>query len=343
MNNKPKKDHTLRNICIIIILFVFTIFSDDSSNKNQNKKVTYPKNYQQQTVNKPSSSQNMTEKDVKNDDKQTTEQPSTTYDSNDPLHLSFTDSEYLIDSKLRYRLKDSELEYCSHIVEDDPKNLTLTWNLKSNDKEVYACVYNYDRNRSYKKASMVTCSASEGYEDYKNGDTALIRDYVMPDGYYNNQMWVHPKSAWYNEYYQREFILGKYSDMYCFVDGEDIHCEFYWYQNTDEGPALVYKSVATNHLTDSGQRYRDDLWELFEQSYKNIDIIPYEEYPRDKDYYEVFEVWEHGYYERLIEEREREQAEIYCICHNSDDLYDAYTEEFDSWEEADDYYQQHCE
>ena len=97
--------------------------------------------------------------------------------------------------------------------------------------------------------------------------------------------------AGYIKGYEKYFILGKYSDMNCSVQGDDIFFEYLWYQKTDEGPVLVYKSTATNTTTTSGQRYHEKLWELFEQSYKNIDIIPYEEYPRDRDYYEVYEEW----------------------------------------------------
>ena len=156
-------------------------------------------------------------------------------DSSDPLSLSFTSSSLLFDSDLRNILSSSDLEYCSKVMEHDgSSDLTLTWNLKSNDKEVYRCEYSYDNKRTYEKRSVTACKMSEAYEEYQNGDTALIRDYTMPEKDDDIDMFVYENSS---SYYEKYFILGKYSDMYCYTKGDDIYFEYYWYQSTDEGPA----------------------------------------------------------------------------------------------------------
>ena len=259
----------------------------------------------------------------------------------DPLSSSFTSSSYLFDSDLRNMLSGSKLEYCSHIEKGDGYDLLVTWNLKSSEKEVYRCEYSYDKQRkNYDAKSIVSCEVSDGYEDYQNGDTDLIRDYVMPEKDDRIDMFVYPKSS---DYYGKYFILGKYSDMNCSVQGDDIFFEYLWYQKTDEGPVLVYKSTATNTTTTSGQRYHEELWELFEQSYKNIDIIPYEEYPRDRDYYEVYEEWKKKDQKKKAEANLKERIEVYCACQDEEDLYSAYTDDFDSWEDAYDFWEENCE
>ena len=238
-------------------------------------------------------------------------------------------------------LSGSKLEYCSHIEKGDGYDLLVTWNLKSSEKEVYRCEYSYDKQRkNYDAKSIVSCEVSDGYEDYQNGDTDLIRDYVMPEKDDRIDMFVYPKSS---DYYGKYFILGKYSDMNCSVQEDDIFFEYLWYQKTDEGPVLVYKSTAANTTTTSGQRYHEELWELFEQSYKNIDIIPYEEYPRDRDYYEVYEEWKKKDQKKKAEANLKERIEVYCACQDEEDLYSAYTDDFDSWEDAYDFWEENCE
>lgn len=262
-------------------------------------------------------------------------------DENDPLSLSFTSSSLLFDSDLRNILSKSVLEYCSYVIEDDDAgDLTLTWNLKSSGKEVYRCEYSFDKKRNYSEQSRTACRISEGYDDYLSGDTALIRDYVMPEKDDAIDMFVYENSS---SYYEKYFILGKYSDMYCYTKGDDIYFEYYWYQNTEDGPALVYKSTAKNTDTTSSQRYRDDLWELFEESHHNIDIIPYSEYPRSRDYYEVYREWKNKDRQKQDEENLKERIDIYCECGDEEELYSEYEEDFDSWEDALDFWEEHCE
>ena len=262
-------------------------------------------------------------------------------DENDPLSLSFASSSLLFDSDLRNTLSKSVLEYCSYVIEDDDAgDLTLTWNLKSSGKEVYRCEYSFDKKRNYSEQSRTACRISEGYDDYLAGDTALIRDYVMPEKGDEIDMFVYENSS---SYYEEYFILGKYSDMYCYTKGDDIYFEYYWYQNTEDGPALVYKSTAKNTDTTSGERYRNDLWELFEESYRNIDIIPYEDYPREKDYYDVYREWKNKDREKKDEENLKERIDIYCECGDEDELYSEYKEDFDSWEDALDFWEEYCE
>lgn len=262
-------------------------------------------------------------------------------DKNDPMSLSFTSSSLLFDSDLRNILSTSELEYCSYVIEDpDSKGITLTWNLKSDNREVYRCEYSYDKKRSYSEQSKTACRIFEAYDDYLNGDKALIRDYVMPEKGDEIDMFVYENSS---SYYEKYFILGKYSDMYCYTKGDDIYFEYYWYQDTDDGPAMVYKSTATNTDTTSGKRYRNDLWELFEESYNNIDIISYENYPRDKDYYDVYYDWKNKDRNKKEEENLKERIDIYCECGDEDELYSEYEEDFDSWEDALDFWEEYCE
>ena len=262
-------------------------------------------------------------------------------ENKDPYGLSFSDNTYHFENELRNMLSTSQLEYCSHIQKFDEYNrILLTWNLKSNDKEVYRCDYTYDKNRKYGKPSMASCKVGVAYEEYLNGDKALIRDYVMPEKDDGIDMFVYPKST---EYYDRYFILGKYSDMYCYTKDDDIYFEYYWYQDTDNGPKLVYKSTAVNYDTTSGQRYNDELWVLFEDSYSNIKIIPYNKYPRDKDYYEVYSQWDKKQREEKKEERLKEKKERYCVFEDGEELYYEYEYEFDSYEDAEDFLNTYCD
>ncbi len=270
--------------------------------------------------------------------KETTSKPK---DTSDPLSLSFTDSTLLFDSDLRNILSDSILEYCSHVIEaDDSSDLILTWNLKSDGREVYRCEYSYDRNRKYSEQSRTACRMSEAYQDYLDGDRALVRDYVMPEAGDDIDMFVYETGS---SYYDKYFILGKYSDMECYVKGDDIYFTYYWYQDSDEGPRLVYKSTAKNTDTTSGKRYGDDLWDLFEESCRNIHIIPYSKYPRDYDYFEVYRDWKNRQRESIQEENLREEIEIYCECMDAQDLYEEYSGEFDGYDEAVDFWDQYCE
>ncbi len=259
----------------------------------------------------------------------------------DPYGLSFSGPSLLFDSDLRNMLSSSEMEYCSHVIrKDGSPDMTLTWNLKSSGKEVYSCDYSFDEDREYGKQSIVSCRVSEAFQEYKEGDRRLIRDYVMPEKDDGIDMFIKPNGT---SYYEKYFILGKYSDMTCYVKGEDLYLEYFWYQNTDDGPAMVYKSTAINDKTTSGKRYREDLWELFEESCRNIDIIAYEEYPREKDYYDVYREWKNAEFERREKEDLKENAEVYCECDDGDHLYSEYMYDFDSWEDALEFWEENCE
>lgn len=313
-----------------ILLFIIIIMVAYYISSNTNKTTATPP---QTNTPKPVST---TEKKEQSDT--TTSKPKNT---TDPLSLSFTDPSLLFDSDLRNRLSGSILEYCSYVIQsDNTNNLILTWNLKSDDREVYRCKYTYDRNRKYSEKSKVVCRLSEAYQDYLDADRQLIRDYVMPEAGDEIDMFVYENST---GYYDEYFILGKYSDMECYVKGNDIYFTYYWYQDTDEGPRLVYKSTAKNTDTTSGKRYSPDLWELFEESYRNIHIIPYSEYPRSYDYYEVYREWDDRQHERIQEEDLKEGMEIYCVCSDAQDLYEEYSGEFEDYEDAVDYWDQYCE
>ena len=260
-------------------------------------------------------------------------------DSRDPLSLSFKGSEYYEEAEIRNRLAKSELEYCSYVTEEDG-DLVFTWNLVSSGKEVYVCRYSFDRNRSYGERSVTACQVSGGYRDFQNGDRALIRNYVMPEKGDEIDMFVYPESSYY---YEKYFILGKYSDMSCEIRGNDIYFEYSWYQDSEEGPVLVYRSNAVNTDTVSGKRYHEELWDLFEESYHNIDIIPYEGFERDKDYYDVYRKWKSN--RRNEEDREGPEydTDIYCECSDPEDLYEDYMDDFDAYEEAEAFYSEYCE
>ena len=261
--------------------------------------------------------------------------------SKDPYGLSFSSSSLYFDSDLRGILSSSELEYCSFVIQEEgSSDMTLTWNLASNNKTVYSCDYSFDKKREYRNQSVVACEVGEAYQEFKDGDRKLIRDYVMPQKDDGIDMFIYPERS---SYYEKYFILGKYSDMSCYIKGDDLYLEYFWYQNTEDGPALVYQSTAVNYTTTSGKRYREDLWELFEESYKNIDIIPYKDYPREKDYYDVYREWKNSEFIKNEKEDLKENIEIYCQCDDGEHLYSEYEEDFDSWEAALDFYEEYCE
>ncbi len=259
----------------------------------------------------------------------------------DPYKLGFKTSGLLFASDLRKMLSRSELEYCSAVTEKENSNdVVLTWNLLDSGREVYRCHYTFDKSRKYAEQSVTACKTGEAYDEYLKGERRLSRDYIMPAKDDRIDMFVYENSS---DYYEKYFILGRYSDMYCYIKEDDIYFEYYWYQNSDEGPILVYKSTAKNTTTTSGNRYRNDLWELFEESYLNIDIIPYDQFPREKDYYEVYRKWKRSDNDKKEEERLKEKIDLYCSFADGEDLYYEYQEEFDSYEDADYFYHEYCE
>ena len=322
MNSNTEKSKVLSIILIFAILYAL-FFPGKTSSQDKIEKPSHQANDHTSTI--PSSS------------KESSSKPK---NSLDPYDLSFTDRILLFDSDLRNILSSSPLEYCSHVIEKNDTDLTLTWNLKSTGKEVYRCEYSYDRNRTYSQRSLTTCQIGEAYQDYLDGDRALIRDYVMPQKDDEIDMFVYENRS---SYYEKYFILGKYSDMICRIEGDDILFEYSWYQDTEDGPVLVYRSTARNTVTTTGKRYNDAVWELFEESKENIDIIPYEEYPRKKDYFEVYHQWENKNRETAEAEAIAETIEIYCACTDEEDLYSEYMDDFDSWEEALEFWEEYCE
>ncbi|MCR4634312.1 MAG: hypothetical protein K5648_09330 [Erysipelotrichaceae bacterium] len=267
-------------------------------------------------------------------------EPAVRADEKDPYSLSFESSSLFSDADLRAALSHSRLEYCSSIEKKEDGSLLISWNRKSDGKGVYSCSYSFDKKRSYGKRSVVSCKMEEAFEDFDTGrDTALIRDYVMPEKDDGIDMFVYEKRK---DYYERYFILGKYSDMDCYIEGDDIFFEYSWYRDSEEGPVLVYRSTAKGTETTSGQRYHEESWDLFEESYKNIDIIPYEDYPREKDPYEVYRKWKDKQRGNREEEQLKEDVAVYCDCADEDELYSEYTEDFDSYEDAMDFFEEYC-
>ena len=323
-NNKEKKTYTTVIWVLIAVVFVAMVSSSSKWLTTDSK----PENNS-----KPAD--NITTKPVQVSNDKIDNKP---VDNNDPLGLSYSDNTYLNDSQIRNRLNKSELEYCSYLIKNDYGSYTLTWNLASNGKEVYRCDYTYNRH-SKGNDSVAACSVSEGYEDYKAGDKRLIREYIMPEADDHIDMWVYENSS---SYYDEHFILGKYSDMECYVKGDDIFFTYYWYQDTEDGPVLVYRSNAKNTTTTSGQRYNDDLWDLYEESYKNINIIPYEDYPRDYDYYEVYKDYKNKDRKKKEEEDLKDKLEIYCSCQDEMDLYSEYMEDFYDYDDASDFWEKDC-
>ena len=82
---------------------------------------------------------------------------------------------------------------------------------------------------------------------------------------------------------------------------------------------------------------------MFEESYHNINIIPYDAYPRTRDYYEVYREWKNKDRQKKEEENLKERIEVYCACGDEEELYSEYEEDFDSWEDALDFWEEHCE
>lgn len=300
----------------MLLLFIITLYSLDVNERNR------------KTDNKTE-----TVTDKKEEKKEETKE------NKDPLGLSFNTADYLEETVVRNRLANSVLEHCSY-VEDRDLSIRYSWVLKSSNKEVYSCVYSCNKKRPNGTQSSASCSIKEGYEDYLSGDKELIRYYVMPEANDNIDMFVYPNSS---AYYEKYFILGKYSDMKCSTDKDNAYFEYYWYQNTDSGPMLVYYSTATNYKTTSAYRYNSWLWDLYEESYKNIDIIPYDEYPRTYDYMETYRKWELEKRDRDLEERLKEDIETYCALDDPEDIYYEYEEDFDAYEEALEFWERYCD
>ena len=311
-------------LAIIFMMFLAVLFFGSSYNK--------PK-----TDDKPEQEPKIEEK---NDPKPATSSTTSTGNDKDPYRLSFHDSSYFLASELKNKLSTSELEYCSYVIEDsDYADLILTWNLKSNNAEVYRCTYKYNKDREYKMRSSVSCSVSDAYQEYLDGDKALIRDYVMPEKDDHIDIFVYDdRSSYYDEY----FILGRYSDMECYVKGDEIYFTYYWYQKTNDGPKLVYKSTATNYKTTWGQRYDDELWESFEESYKNINIIPYDDFPRDHDYFDEYYKWKDDMRRKEKQEDLEEMIDEYCDISDPEDLFYEYEDVFEYYEDAEEFFDKYC-
>ena len=160
----------------------------------------------------------------------------------DPLSLSRKTPYYYGDEELRIFLSGSKLEYPSKAEYISDSHYKYSWILKSNNKEVYVCDYTYSRIRNYDEKSIVACELKEAYEDFENGDRLLYRDYYMP--IVNEEIMISNKSTYYDTHY----ALGKYSDMNCYVKGNNLYCTFNWYQNTDRGAMLVYTVNSTNRI-----------------------------------------------------------------------------------------------
>ena len=75
----------------------------------------------------------------------------------------------------------------------------------------------------------------------------------------------------------------------------------------------------------------------------NIDIIPYEQYPRSYDYYEVYKKWENDSRNRRRQEELKKEIETYCAFDDAEDLFYEYPDEFEYWEDAEDFYDEYCE
>ena len=260
-------------------------------------------------------------------------------DDKDPYSLSMKRYFYYGDKQLRGFLARTELEYPSKVEKLGTSNYRYSWILKSNNKVVYECEYSFNRQRKKEERSIVACEIKEGYEDWKNGDRRLYRDYYMPVADGEIDMIVSDKDTYYKSY----FALGKFSDMKCYVKGNNIYCTFYWYQKTDRGPMLVYTSTATNRTTTAGWRYNSWLWERFDETMDNIDIIPYDEYPRSYDYMQIYKKWEKEEMKRESDRELKEQIELYCVFDDAEDLFYEYPDDFEYWEDAEDFYDTYCE
>ena len=64
---------------------------------------------------------------------------------------------------------------------------------------------------------------------------------------------------------------------------------------------------------------------------------------QEKDYYEVYRKWENEQRQKNEEQNLQEDIEIYCACMDENDLYSEYMDDFDSWEEALEFWEEYCE
>lgn len=269
------------------------------------------------------------------DEQVVTEEEEAVIDYNDPLGLSFEDYSYYLENDLRNYLANSELGICSEVSSNpqlEATNYTFIYRLKSNEKIVYECNYIHEDNKSY-----FVCVKKEGYEDYLNGETNMYRDYRMPVE--NNDMWINN-----DRYYKRQFSLGKFSDMKCKLVNEDIFIDYYWYHNGEDGPVLIYEASAKNKKITSYKKYHQEIWDYYDESKSNIDVIPYEDFDRVHDYVEECKEYNKQEYYRRKEKRLKEDIELYCQCDSAEDLFYTYELDFDEeYYEALDFYEKYCE
>lgn len=253
------------------------------------------------------------------------------------LPKSCFDNKYYTDTELAGYFADTQLQYCSFIDEDENGDTILTWNLKSTGEEIFRCMYKYDNHKG-----TFICYKSEGFDNYLNGDTDLIRYFPLFEK--GDDIWANePESYRLISFFQRYCILGECSDLKSYTDGDDIYIDYYWYQNTSDGPVLVYEVSAKNQMVISSTKYHDELWQEFDKSYKNINIIKYDEYQRTTDYSDVIHQWNIEQSLKTIEDNTQELIDEYCACADEDDLFYSYYEEFDDISEAEEFWESYCE
>ncbi|MBQ1467694.1 MAG: hypothetical protein IIZ27_04385 [Solobacterium sp.] len=227
----------------------------------------------------------------------------------------------------------SALDWPSEIQKDTVydkqrvRTYTLKWNLESTDELVYTCTVTVKT--SYQgDETRAECSRGKGYTDYAEGDTQLKRYYKMPEP---GEMFFPSR-----QYYYWESMLGSYSDMYSERTGKDsVRCEFFWYQDTEEGPVPVYTVFTDGYYVTFAEKSHPEIWEEYQVSAKNIHIISFDEYPHLEHAQDAYYDWKEA------NDRKSKQEE-YCIYGDEEDLYEAYEDVFESLDEATDYWEEYC-
>ena len=238
------------------------------------------------------------------------------------------------ESKVIELMTKSGLDWPSEIIREYEfgKQLTtrkyiLSWILESTDEPVYTCTVTV-KTRYQNNESQAECSQGKGYTAYIEGDTRLKREYKMPEP---GEMFLPSR-----QYYYWESMLGSYSDMFSERTGNDsIRCEFFWYQDTEEGPVPVYTVITDGYYVTFAEKSHPEIWEEYQASAKNIHIIPFDEYPHLEHAQDAYDDWKEA------SDRESKQEE-YCVYGDEEDLYEAYEDVFESLDEATDYWEEYC-
>ena len=211
---------------------------------------------------------------------------------------------------------DSGLGLPSEMAVED-KKILLSWKRKDSGEEVYSCRY------------------EEGYAYCETkGDIPpkeeIIHAFPLPKP--GDRLIVTSRKR--ENIFTHNYILGNYSDFYYEDRGGHDYFLFSWYQESEEGPVLIYEAVAYDEVCTSAKAYREDLWEAFLEDRNLIHTVSllYEEGKTD---YEA---------EWMRSNRsEHNEKDSLCDCEDYLDLYEGNAELFLDEDDAYDYWMEACE